>query len=95
MTAQLPSNLEEPPVSVEKVTLTLSMAATVTVYDGAGQPTDWLKPGSEASVTWRNGIPSEEETQLAYQYLHNRNAQALEEVIVAVRGRLDEARRGR
>lgn len=83
------------PVEVDKVTLTLGMAATITIYDAAGQATDWIKPSSEASVTWRNGIPSEAEVRLGYEYLNSRNSQALEENIVAIRKRLDETRRGR
>lgn len=91
--AKLPDSL--PKVEVEKVELRLKMDATVTVYDAAGQATDWLKPGSEGGVTWRGGIPSEAEVKLGYEYLHARNAQALEEVLVAIRQRLDETRRGR
>lgn len=93
MTKHLPDNL--PQVEIDKVGLKLKMDATVTVYDSAGNPTDWLKPGSEAEVTWRGGIPAEAEIKLAYEYLHARNAQALEEVLVAIRKRLDDARRGR
>jgi hypothetical protein len=90
---KLPASL--PQVEVEKVELRLRLDATVTVYDGTGQATDWLKPGSEGAVTWRGGIPSEAEVELGYQYLHARNAQILEEVLVAMRKRLDETRRGR
>ena len=91
---ELPPSLP-PVVEVEKVELRLRMDATVTVYDAAGQASDWLKPGSEGAVTWRGGIPAEDEIKLAYQYLHARNAQALEEVLVAIRKRLDDQRRGR
>lgn len=84
----LPDNL--PVVEVDRVELRLKMDATITVFDNAGQAVDWLKPGSEASVSWRGGIPSEEEVKLGYHYLHQRNAQALEEVIVQVRKRLGE-----
>lgn len=91
--ADLPKSL--PKVDVEKVELRLKMDATVTVYDATGTPTDWLKPGSEGAVTWRGGIPSEAEVKLGYEYLHARNAQALEEVLVAIRKRLDDQRRGR
>jgi hypothetical protein len=92
--AEVPASLPLP-VEVDKVRLTLRMDATITIYDAAGQATDWIKPGSEASVTWRNGIPSEAEVRLGYEYLNARNSQALEENIVAIRKRLDETRRGR
>jgi hypothetical protein len=74
-------------VQIQRVRLALRLDATITVYDDTGAPSDWLKPGSEASVTW-NGIPSEPEVKLAYQYLEKRNADALERVIAQTQTRL-------
>lgn len=80
-------------VEIDKVTLTLRLDATITVYDSAGNATDWIKPGSEAGVTWKGGIPSEPEVKLAYDYLNSRNSEALTAVIQETRKRLDESRR--
>lgn len=82
-----------PPVTVQAMELRLRMDATVTVYDAAGQPTDWLKPGSETAVWW-NGIPSEQELVLRWQALTNANEATLSEVIKQIRQRLDAARKG-
>lgn len=81
-------------LKIEKFKLTIRMDATITVYDGAGTPSDWLKPGSEASVTW-NGVPTEEELSLRYRDLSKVATATLEDVLVSSRKRLDESRRGR
>lgn len=78
---------------IEKFRLTLKMEATITVFDSTGQATDWLKPGAEASCTWR-GIPSEAELALRYRDLSAATSAILEDVVVTSRKRLDEARRG-
>ena len=94
MTANVPAS--QPEVTVEKFELRLRLDATVTVFDGAGQATDWLKPGAETAVTWRGGIPSQVEIQLGFKHMqHTVLAPVLEEVIVQLRARLDETRRGR
>jgi hypothetical protein len=81
---------------VERFELRLRLDATITVYDGAGQPSDWLKPGAEAAVSWRGGIPSQEEIHLGYQHMqHTVLAPMVEEIVVQLRARLDEIRRGR
>ena len=84
-----------PEPEVERFELRLRLDATITVYDGAGQATDWLKPGAEAAVHWRGGIPSEAEVQLGYQHLqHTVLGPVLEEMVVLLRRRIDEVRRG-
>jgi hypothetical protein len=79
---------------IEKVTLTLRMDATITIHDASGEATDWLKPGSEGSVTWKGGIPSDTETKLGYQWLRQRIANQLQEVIVESKNQIDRERRG-
>lgn len=78
---------------IERFRLTLRMDATITVFDNQGNPTDWLKPGAEASCTWR-GVPSETELALRYQDLTTATSAILEDVLTQARKRLDEARRG-
>jgi predicted nucleic acid-binding OB-fold protein len=87
----IPENLE--PVCVERMELRLRMDATVTVYDAAGQATDWLKPGSEAAVWW-NGVPDQKELILRYNDLAEVAKATLQDVIVQVRKRLDAVRKG-
>lgn len=89
----VPENLPDP-VAVERMELRLRMDATVTVYDDAGQATDWLKPGSEVAVTWR-GVPTQEELMLRYNDLTTINQATLADVIGHVRARLDAARRSK
>ena len=79
---------------VERVKLTLKMDATITVFDTTGEPTTWLKPGAEASVTWR-GQPTREEMIQGYVYLQNDTlAPMLEDIISSLRDKMVEARRG-
>ena len=78
---------------VEKFKLEVQMNATITVFDAAGNPTDWLRPGTTASCTWR-GIPSEVELALRYKDLSTVASATLEDVLVSTRQRLDQARRG-
>jgi hypothetical protein len=78
----------------DKFELTLSMQATVTVYDATGQPTDWLKPGTECKHVWK-GMPTPEEVALRYQDMTKINAGVLEDVIVTVRDRLEAAKHGK
>ena len=87
----VPEHLD--PVKVVKMSMTIRMDATVTVYDAAGQATDWLKPGSEAGVTW-NGVPTQAELMLRFNDLTQVTSATLESVVVEVRKRLDKARRG-
>lgn len=78
---------------IERFKLTVEMGATITVFDAAGQATDWLRPATSASVSWR-GIPSETELALRYQSLSQVASAILEDVLTSSRNRLDEARRG-
>lgn len=64
---------------VEKFKLSISMNATVTIFDAAGEPVEWVRPGSEAATTWR-GMPSEAEVILGYQAM----AQVAETTLEAV-----------
>lgn len=87
-------NEDELPARIEKVRLTLRMDATITVTGADGNSTDWLKPGAEASVTWR-GQPTREEMIQGYVYLQNDTlAPMLEDIISSLRDKMVEARRG-
>lgn len=86
-------NEAELPTEIESVELKLRMDATLTVTGVGSQPTEWLKPGAEASVRWR-GQPSQEELVQAYLYMHTQMlAPMLEDVITELRQRMVEARR--
>jgi hypothetical protein len=86
-------NEAELPTEIESVELKLRMDATLTVTGAGSQPTEWLKPGAEASVRWR-GQPNQEELVAAYLYMHNQMlAPMLEDVITELRQRMVEARR--
>lgn len=50
---------------VEKFKLIVTMNATVTVFNEAGEPKDWLRQGSETHATW-NGMPTQQELLLRY-----------------------------
>lgn len=79
---------------IEKFELRLRMDATITVYDGTGQATDWLKPGSEAGMTWK-GMPTQEEVALRYEDLAAVASATLESVIISARARLDKELKGK
>lgn len=83
--------MAEPPI--EKFELQVSMDATITVFDGAGNPTDWLKPGTKVKTTW-GGVPSEVELALRYGDMQTALALILGDVVESSRKRLDEARKG-
>jgi hypothetical protein len=86
-------NEAELPAQIESVELKLKMDATLTVAGVGSQPTEWLKPGAEASIRWR-GQPSQEELVTAYLYMHNQMlAPMLEDVITELRQRMVDARR--
>lgn len=74
---------------IERTELTLRMDATVTVYDATGQATNWLKPGSEMTTTWK-GDPTDAEVALRYNSMKDKVAVTLEDVLVATRARLME-----
>lgn len=76
---------------VEKFKLTVKMEATITVFNAMGEPENWLKPGSEASMTWR-GVPTQDELVLGYDNLSTVAKATLEDVVVSSRKRLDESR---
>ncbi len=79
---------------IDRFKLTVRMDATITVYDPRGEPSDWLKPGTEVSCSWK-GVPSEAELALRYQDLTQAAKVTLEDLVTTSRQRLDEARRGR
>lgn len=86
-------NDAELPTEIESVELKLKMDATITVTGVGAQPTEWLKPGAEASIRWR-GQPNQEELVAGYLYLHTKAlAPMLEDVIKELRERMVEARR--
>lgn len=77
----------------ERFKLTLRMDATVTVYDAVGQASDWLKPGTEVSHTWK-GMPTDVEITTRYASMKEVAAVTLEDVIVAAKARIDKELRG-
>lgn len=86
-------NEAELPTEIESVELKLKMDATLTVTGVGSQPTEWLKPGAEASIRWR-GQPSQEEMVAGYLFLQTKAlAPMLEDVITELRARMVEARR--
>lgn len=86
-------NEDELPTEIESVELRLRMDATLTVAGVGSQPTEWLKPGAEASIRWR-GQPSEEELVAGYLFMQTKAlAPMLEDVITELRQRMVEARR--
>jgi len=86
-------NDAELPAQIESVELRLRMDATLTVTGVGTSPTEWLKPGAEASVRWR-GQPNEEELVRAYLYMQTKMlGPMLEDVITELRNRMAAARR--
>lgn len=86
-------NEAELPAEIEGVELKLRMDATLTVHGTGVSPTEWLKPGAEASIRWR-GQPSHEQVVAGYLYLQQKMlAPMLEDVITELRQRMVEARR--
>lgn len=74
--------------------LTLRMDATVTIYDGTGQATDWLKPGTEVSHVWK-GMPTDVEIITRYAAMKEVAATTLEDVIIAAKARIDKELHGK
>lgn len=87
-------NEAEIPAEVSGFKLTLRMDATITIFDGTGRATDWLKQGTEASQSWKS-VPTEAQVATAYQGLEAVAANILEVVVTKNRQALDDARRGR
>lgn len=86
-------NEAELPAQIESVELKLRMDATLTVNGVGSQPTEWLKPGAEASIRWR-GQPNQQELVAGYLYLHTQAlAPMLEDVITELRDRMVQARK--
>jgi hypothetical protein len=77
----------------ERFKLTLRMDATVTIYDATGQATDWLKPGSEVSHTWK-GMPTQEEVALRYNDMKEVCSATLEDVLATTQSRAQAVQRG-
>lgn len=82
------------PTPTEKFTLTLRMDATITIHDAMGQATDWLKPGTEVSHTWK-GMPTQEEVAMKYNDMKEVAGVTLEDVVAHSKQRLDRELRGR
>lgn len=87
-------NEAEVPAEVTGFKLTLRMDATITIFDGTGRATDWLKQGTEASQSWKT-VPTQPQVEAAYERLENVAAGILEVVVLKNRQRLDETRQGR
>ena len=86
-------NESELPAQIEWVELKLRLDATITVGGVGGSPTEWMKPGAEGAIRWR-GQPGEEELVRGYLYIQEKMLKPmLEDVIVELRKRLQEARR--
>jgi hypothetical protein len=67
--------------SIERFELRLRMDATISIHDSTGNVEQWIKPGSEAAVTW-NGMPTAPEIELSYEALSKVAAATLKAVIV-------------
>lgn len=78
---------------IEKFKLTVTMNATITVFDDAGQPKDWLRQGSETRATW-NGMPTVEELLLRYKDMTEITSATLGDVLGSSQAHLNDARRG-
>jgi hypothetical protein len=80
---------------VESVRLTIRMDATLTVGADGANPTEWIKPGVEGSITFRGPSgPNEDQLRAASQYIQSDMiAPALEDVIVMVGERFKQLRR--
>jgi len=79
--------------ATDKFELRIRMDATVTMYDALGNPTSWLKPGSEVAHTWK-GMPTVEEVILRYNDMETIAAGTLEKMIVTTQGEIEKSRRG-
>jgi hypothetical protein len=66
----------------EKFELKVSMNATVTVFNDAGQPVEWLRPGTEAAHTWY-GMPTVQEVLMRYQDMAEITSATLKDVLVS------------
>lgn len=78
----------------EKFELEISMEATITVFDDAHQPVDWIKPGSRVSHTWR-GMPTLDEMELRYNAMVPIVTETLKDGLVNARARAVAARQGK
>lgn len=78
----------------EKFEMEISMSATVTIFNDAGQPTEWLRPGSAARHTWY-GMPTPEEIQLRYRDMVDITSATLEDGLVNARQRALDAKEGK
>lgn len=87
-------NEAEIPAEVSGFKLTLRMDATITIFDGTGRATDWLKQGTEASQSWKS-VPTQAQVAAAYGDLEAVASSILEAVVTTNRQRLEEARQGR
>jgi hypothetical protein len=78
----------------EKFELEVSMGATVTIFDDAGQPVDWLRPGSAARHTWY-GMPTVEEILARYRDMVTITSATLEDGLINARQRALDAKQGK
>lgn len=89
-------NEQELPAEIESVELRVKMDATITVAPVTGSysetPTEWLKPGTEASIRWK-GMPTEDDVVMGYGRCQQMISATLEDLIVTIHQRLVEARR--
>jgi hypothetical protein len=74
--------------------LRLRMDATITIKDGTGESTDWLKQGLETATIF-DAMPTEAELIAAFGPMEKACSDILEVVIVKSSERLREVRRGR
>jgi hypothetical protein len=74
----------------EKFELEISMEATVTVFNKAGEPINWLKPGTKAKHTWY-GMPSQKEIELRYADMVDITSATLEDGLFNAHKRVLEA----
>jgi hypothetical protein len=78
----------------EKFELEISVGATITIFDDAKQPVDWLRPATTLRHTWR-GMPTLEEMELRYNAMMEIATVTLNDVLVHARERAIEASQDR
>lgn len=69
-----------------KFEIEVSFGATVTVFNKAGEPVTWLRPGSSAKHTWY-GMPTPEEVKLRYRDMVDIASAILEDGLVDAQNR--------
>ena len=77
----------------DRFTLTMRVDASLQIRTG-GELSNWIKPGSEASVSWA-GLPSDDEIQVAAEWLQVKILNpTIEDFILTSTGKIQELNAG-